>query len=145
MPALITPSMRQAAPELCQQMDQLRVERKCAVERRCYLSSSGKEEEAAAQQQRITEIDAEVAALHARAKQQLLTGVASNLAHGATMLQDAMMQAGSLRVCMLAETQRHREAMAKLAAKQEDLDPAFQKAIRTMHESGRIFAMSTKS
>ena len=43
----IRPALRQAAPELCEQMDELREERKRAVERRCYLSSSGQEEEAA--------------------------------------------------------------------------------------------------
>ena len=62
-------AMRKAAPDLCRQIDNLRVERKRAVERRWYLNSSGKEEEeAAAVQQRITEIDAELATLHARAK-----------------------------------------------------------------------------
>ena len=58
-------AMRKAAPELCRQMDNLRVERKRAIERRCYLNSSGQEEEVAAVQQRITEIDAELATLHA--------------------------------------------------------------------------------
>ena len=132
MPALITPAMRKAAPELCQEMDQLRAERKSASERRWYLNSTGAEEEAAAQQQRITEIDAEVAALHARAKEQLLTGIAKDLSQGATLLQVATMDAETIRGSIVQETQRQGEAMMKLVAQQGQLDIAFREAISTM-------------
>ena len=41
MPAHVTPAMREAAPDLCRQIDELREERKRTVERRCYLDSVG--------------------------------------------------------------------------------------------------------
>ena len=46
--------MRKASAVLCEQIDKLRQERKTAVERRCYLQSHGKEEEAKAVIQRTS-------------------------------------------------------------------------------------------
>ena len=75
----VTTAMRVAAPELCEQMDGLRKERKTAVERRCYMNTIGNNEAAAEVQQRIEALDAEVSKLHAAAKDQLLKGISTNL------------------------------------------------------------------
>ena len=130
----ISARVRQAAPELCREIEQLRVERKPLCERLSYLNASGAAG-AAEVQQRISAIDAKVAALHARAKQQLLNGLATDLARGATNLQSAQMTAEAIRVTMIQETDRHSDLIRYLVAKQEELVPTIQGAINTMRES----------
>ena len=132
MPAQVTPAMRKAAPDLCRQIDKLREERKRCVERRCYWHSVGKEEDAAEVQERITEIEAEFATLHAQAKEQLITGIANDLSQEATLLQVATLDAKTIRGSMSEENQRHNEAMLKLIAQQEELDGAFIGACNAM-------------
>ena len=125
-------AMRNAAPELCRQMDILRKERKKAVERRCFLNANGRQEEVVTVQPRITEIDAELASLHAQAKEQLITGVATDLSQGAALLQLATTDAEKIRTSILEETQRHGVAMMQLVAAQQELDGAFHEAASTM-------------
>ena len=137
MPAQITPAMRKAAPELCQEIDRLRVERKHACERRCYLSTSGAEEEAAAQHQRITEIDTKVAALHASAKRRLNTDVARGLQLGSTVLTVAMSDSSKIQSSMIKETQRHGKAMLQLITRQANLDTSLQEAADVMENAAR--------
>ena len=124
--------MRNAAPELCRQMDILRKERKKAVERRCFLNANGRQEEVVTVQPRITEIHAELASLHAQAKEQLITGVATDLSQGAALLQLATTDAEKIRTSILEETQRHGVAMMQLVAAQQELDGAFHEAASTM-------------
>ena len=68
----VTPRLRDAAPDLCEQIDDLRKNRRSSLNRHSYLKNGGKEVEAAEELQRIKEIDATMAPLLAAAKEQLL-------------------------------------------------------------------------
>ena len=52
MATQVTSRMHKAAPEICQQIDALRTERRAVVDHHYYLKNRGKEEEAAEAQQR---------------------------------------------------------------------------------------------
>ena len=132
MPAYLTPAMRRAAPELCQQMEELRGERKLASERRWYLNSAGKKKEADAEQRRITEIDAEVASLHSQAKEQLIAGVAKDISQGAASLRCAASDSATLSNSLEQENKRHSDAVAKIVHLQKSVGSKFSDAVNTM-------------
>ena len=136
MPALITPAMRKAAPELCQERDRLRMERKPLCERRGYVEARDAEE-AAALQQRITEIDTKVVALYSVAKQRLNTDVARGLQLGSTVLIVAMSHSSKIQSSMIKETQRHGKAMLQLITRQANLDTSLQEAADVMENAAR--------
>ena len=125
-------AMRQAAPEQCQQLDKLRAERKRAIEHRCHVSSMGREDEVAATQQRIMEIDAEIATLHASAKERLNVGLADGLVEGANKLQNAMHESDGILTTIAQEQRRHNDAMTKLITDHRQLGDSFNEAIGTM-------------
>ena len=127
--------MRKAAPELCQQMDKLRKERKTALERCWYLHSIGKEEDAAEVQQRIDAIDAEVGNLHAAAKQQMIDGVTKTLKQESDVLYFTTLESKTIRESMSEENKRHHEAVAALIAKQQGLDSQYDGVYTAMDEA----------
>ena len=129
----ISPEMRKASAVLCEHMDELRKERKTAVERRCYLQSIGKEEEASAVLQRIAAIDAEVGKLHAAAKRQLLLGIGTDLTQGAALLQVATSDHQKIRTSAIEKTERYVEEMRQLMASDKELDCAFEESVGTMY------------
>ena len=132
MPVNIRPAMRQAAPEQCQQLDTLRAERKRAIERRCHVSSMGREDAVAALQQRIMEIDAEIATLHACAKERLNVALADGLVEGANKLQNAMHESDGIVTTIAQEQRRHNEVMTKLVADHRQLGNSYNEAIGTI-------------
>ena len=131
----MTTRMRQAARELCRQIDELRKDRKTALVRHYYLNAPGKEEEAAAVLQRIEAIDAKIAPLHAQAKERLITGITTDLSQGAALLKLATTDAQKIRTSMVEENQRHGAAMSKLIAAQQELDRAFHEGVSTMESA----------
>ena len=128
----VSPAMRVAAPEICEQLDNLRKERKTARERRWYLNTAGKEEEAAAVQQRVTEIDAGVATLHAQAKEQLLAGVAKDITAGAASLRCAANTSVALADSLAEENKRHSDAVATIVHLQKSVGSKFSDTVNTM-------------
>ena len=99
MPLNISQAMRRGQPEKCQLLDRLRAERKKAVERRGYLISIGNEGDSAVVQERITELDAEIATLHAHVHQLILRDIGTDLTQGAALLQLATTDAQKIRTC----------------------------------------------
>ena len=71
----VTGRMRNAAPELCKQIDALRTQRHNQLDRHNYAKRGGKDDEAAAVLRAIQAIDAKIAPLHAAAKQKMLEGL----------------------------------------------------------------------
>ena len=127
----LTPVMRKAAPELSREMDELRKERKTLVERRCYVTTAGVEGGDAVQQ-RIADIDAKVTALYARAKEQLVTGIANDLTIGASTLRIATNESKAVRDFIAQETKRHSDAMLTLIALQEKSGATLRDAVKTI-------------
>ena len=116
----ISPKMRLAAPEQCAEIDELRARRRPLADRLRHQGASEAEGVTTSKQQ-IVEIDSKVDASYAGLLQQYRRQVASDLAHGATMLQVATMDAGSIRVSMAEETQQHSDAMLLIVYKLEEL------------------------
>ena len=142
----LTPVMRKAAPELCREMDELRKERKTLVERRCYVTTAGVEGGDAVQQ-RIADIDAKVTALYARAKEQLVTGIAKDLTIGASTLRIATNESKAVRDSIAQEAKRHSDAMLTLIALQEKSGVTFRDAVKTMEaaaDSAKFWLDSAK-
>ena len=139
MPAnQITAAMSKAAPELCQQMDELRKERKPLCERHSYLG--GGEGEAASLKQRIEDIDAKVATLHAQAKEQLVTGIATDLSQGAADLRCASRTTADLANSLADENKRHSEAVATIAHLQRCVGLKINDAVDTMDAAAGALA-----
>ena len=76
----VTAKMRQVAPELCAEIDKLRATRKPMSSRLIYLVASKADEAASKEISNlnlgISKIDAEVATLHAQAREQFIIGIA---------------------------------------------------------------------
>ena len=142
--SVITPALRQAAPELCGQMDGLRKERKTAVERRCWLTTTGKEDEVVTVQQRIDAIDAEVATLHAAAKEQILKGTATNLSQQAALLDLVDSDRKTLRSTIKEKIERNAEELKELLAADADMDCAVEQSISAMNAAARQIAYCTE-
>ena len=132
MRTYISPAMQKAAPDLCKQTDKLREDRKRSVERRCYLHSIGMEEDAAAMQEHVEEIDAAVSVLHAQAKEQLIAGVAKDLSQGAASLRCAASDSATLSNSLEQENKRHSDAVAKIVHLQKSVGSKFSDAVNTM-------------
>ena len=97
----IGPKMRLAAPDQCQEMDELRAQRKPLRERLTHLGESSGTEEAAELQRRIAEIDAQVADLYYAAKQRLCTNAAGNLETAFTTLNAAIHDADQIQASLM--------------------------------------------
>ena len=80
--------MREMAPEMCKQIDDVRKERTKAVDRHHYLNGRGKVEEAAEVLRSIEAFDAKLDSLHSVAKQKMLEGLSKSLMTDATVLQN---------------------------------------------------------
>ena len=105
----VTKKMREVAPGLCNKIDELRKHRLNSLKRCTYLRSLNKEDAAAEEQQRIRAIDAEVAPLHAAAKQKMLEGLSERLATDASVLQNVSEDIEKVGDSMTAENKRHYE------------------------------------
>ena len=116
-----TARMRQAAPDLCWQIEDLRKERRAVVDRHYYLKNLGKEEEASVVLRGTESIDAKIAHLHAAAKRRLMTGVATDVMQEAHVLQAAASDAKTINDTLAIENERHHEAVSKIVARQNEL------------------------
>ena len=134
----VSSAMRYAAPELCSQIDILRKERKKAGQRCCYLNANGRKEEVATVQLRIMEIDAELATLHAHARQQLITGVAKALTTGAACLRCAASDSAVLSHSLAEEIKRHSDTLATIVQLQKGLGSQYSDAVNTMDASAGV-------
>ena len=103
----VTARMRQAAPDECQQIDELRKERKAVFSRHLYLKNLGKQVEADEVLLRIAAIDAKTMPLHAAAKQKMLEGISEGLARDATVLQNVAKDIEKAGDAMAEENSRH--------------------------------------
>ena len=106
---------------MCNRIDELRKERQQALLRIIYLKSINKVDGIAEAEERIRAIDAEVVPIHAAAKQQLLTGVATDVMQGAMVIQNAATDADALNASLANENERHHEAVSNIVARQNEL------------------------
>ena len=116
----VTKRMREVAPVLCEQIDELRKKRQLSLSRINYLKSLNKGDDVAEVEQRIRAIDAEVAPLHAAAKQKMLEGLSESLANDATVLQNVAKDIEKVGDSLSAENKRHFDAVEKLLSEQQD-------------------------
>ena len=92
---------------MCAQMDELRKLRQQTLSKINYLKSINKGDAVVEEQQRIREIDAKIAPLHAAAKQQVINGISESLARDATVLQDVAKDIEIAGDAMAEENERH--------------------------------------
>ena len=133
----VTPRLRDAAPDLCEQIDDLRKNRRSSLNRHSYLKNGGKEVEAAEELQRIKEIDATIAPLLAAAKEQLLKGTANDLSQQAALLQVATSDRQQIRATISEKIEQHAEEMRQLIEADRDLDCAVEQSMHTMDAAAR--------
>ena len=130
-------ALRKASASLCEEIDNLRQERKTAVERRCYLQSRGNAEEANTVAQRIKCIDEEVEKLHRAAKDQLIRGTADTLTQQAALLQLANDDRVQNRTNMATKMEKHLAEMRQMLAIDQEFDCVANQTINVLDVSAR--------
>ena len=83
-------------------------------------------------QEHITALDAEIAPLHARIREQVITGIAKDLSQGAASLRCAANESESLTAAIAQETKRHSDAMTMIVALQEKSGATLRDAVKTI-------------
>ena len=131
----VKPGMREAAPDLCKQIDVLRKDRRTELNRHSYLKNSGKEVEADEALQKIAAIDDQIAPLHAAAKQKLIEGVATGLKEGSVELRNAARTNTDISHSLDEEIKRHSEAVKTLTHMQRCVGGRMNDAADAMYKA----------
>ena len=116
----VTDRLRQAAPDLCNQIEELRKERRAECRRHHYLSTNGREDEAKAVLTRVATIDEGVVKLHAAARQKIVDRVADLMNCKAGVLQRVSTEIDKTVDTVAEENERHYYAVNAIMREQKD-------------------------
>ncbi len=123
--AFINKTLREADPDSCARIDDLRLERKPLAERLCYLQSTGNHHATAASEaeqiaQKLIQLNREINVCYANAKATAAAAKSKQLRAASAAITVAKKGADKVLSDMMEETQRHNNKMMALVAKQAE-------------------------
>ena len=127
---LVNKILRDADPDTCRRIDELRLERKPLWERFSYLQNAGSHiataaSEAAGIAQKVAELDQKIADLHAKAKAAAAKARSAELRIASAIISDTKNESEQLLGEMRSESSRHTTAMSSLISKHIKLNTQY--------------------